>query len=73
VHLRFLARSLCPDQFRYLLTRLGQSVYNRRRISLVGFLQRHRQHRSGFQIYGMLGFVRQANSQGQSTNSGSGK
>ena len=51
-------RFLDPDQLRYVFTRLGQSLHHRRRISQIRFLQGHRQHRSGLQIHGVLGFVR---------------
>jgi hypothetical protein len=59
MHLRFLIRCFCANQLGYVFSRLHQSFYNRRRISLVGFLQGYRQYRPGLHIHGMLGFVRQ--------------
>ncbi len=57
MHLRFLICGLCPHQLGGVFTRLCQRLYHRGRISLVGFLQGHRQHCAGLQIHGMLRFV----------------
>jgi hypothetical protein len=59
MHLRFLVGRFCANQLGYVFARLHQRLYNRRRISLVGFLQGYRQYRPGLHIHGMLGFVRQ--------------
>ena len=41
-----------------LLGRLGQRLRDRRRVALIGALQRHRHDRARFQIHRMLDFVR---------------
>src|SRR6266851_4031602 len=47
------------NQVRHILARLPQRYGDRRRVSQIGRLQRHRQHRSRFQIDGMFRLVRQ--------------
>ena len=39
MYLRFLVRCFCPNQLGYVFACLYQSLYNRRRISLIGFRQ----------------------------------